>query len=334
MKSYSFLLIGILFSAAALADMTPVRVAAVEPGEFFDAYEAIGTTAARDSVELTSKVAGIVTAVHFHDGQVVESGDVLLQLDDREIQAELDIARIEAADHLRELQQLETLKVSGATQQAEIDRRRTQYDVAVQRIEQLTTRIADYTIRAPFAGMLGLARISEGALVTPGDLIVTLDSVQSMELDFTVPTTWLMTLKLGQELSISADAFQGRPFDARIVAIDSRVDPVSRSIKVRATVDNSEELLLPGLLMRVDLRSEPRSALVVPEVALVPRQDRQYVYLLDSDLRVVEQEVTIGARRPGEVEILSGLVAGVDVVSEGLQSIRPGQRVRILEPAS
>lgn len=332
MKRYLYLLFGLVLSFGTLADPNPVRVATVQVGEFYDQYEAIGTTAAKDSVELTSKVTGIVQAVLFRDGEFVEQDQLLLELDSREEQAELGIAELEAADHLRELKQLETLKVSGATQQAEIDRRRTQYEVAVQRIEQLTTRIADYNIRAPFAGMLGLGQVSEGALVTPGDLIVTLDSVQSMELDFTVPTPWLMTLQPGQMLIVTADAFQGREFSAEIAAIDSRVDPVSRSIKVRATVDNTSGILLPGLLMRVNLMSEPRSALVVPEVALVPRQNKQYVYIVGDDQRVVEREVTIGSRRPGEVEILSGLGPGLDVVSEGLQSIRPGQVVRVLEP--
>ncbi len=320
----------LLASSVSFAHDSPVKVVDVVSSEFSDRFEALGSTRAKQSVDLSSKVTGIVEQVYFIDGELVERGQLLLTINSREEQAELEIARLLAADHLRELNQLEGLKHTGASHQAEIDRRRTEYNVAVQRQKQRSAQLDDFEIRAPFNGLLGLGQLSEGALISPGDRIATIDSVQLMELEFTAPASWISSLASGQQLAVQADAFPEINFVATITALDTRIDPVARSIRVRASIDNEAGLLRPGLLMRVELNKGMRRSLMIPEAALVPRQNRQYVYVASDSLQAIEHEVLIGSRRPGEVEILEGLTEGMLIIYEGSHALRSGQKIRIL----
>jgi membrane fusion protein (multidrug efflux system) len=152
-----------------------------------------------------------------------------------------------------------------------------------------------------------------------------------MKLDFEVPSTYLGSRRPGLAISARAHAFPGRSFEGKVKAVGSRVDPATRSIRVRAVLPNPDRALKPGLLMRVELLKNPRDALVIPEEALLPVGDRQAVLVVDGEQgnTVVRREIRIGARRPGEVEVLEGLAAGERVVSHGTLKVRPGQQVRI-----
>jgi len=192
----------------------------------------------------------------------------------------------------------------------------------------IESRLADRLIKAPFDGVLGLRDISPGALVVPGDLITTLDDDQVMKLDFAVPSLFLPDLRIGLGIQARARIYE-RTFAGTIRGIDSRVDPVTRSIQVRALISNPDRALKPGVLMQVALLRNPRDALVVPEAALLHRGHEHFVMRLgDGDL-VGRRTVEIGARRPGEVEILTGLSAGDRVVVDGTNKVRAGQKVQI-----
>lgn len=313
-------------------DIKPaVKVAPVVRQHFAEQFEALGAAKAQQSVDLSSQVTGVIEQMFFNDGEMVQNHQTLVVLDSGEERAQLAIAELEAASHLRELNRLKSLKLTGAAHQASVDSRQTDYDVAVQRIAELQAVVAKYTIKAPFGGLLGLGQFSVGALVRPGDVIVTLDSVQSMELEFTVPETWQTAIATGQSITATADAFGQRTFNGHITAIDSRIDAITRAIRVRARLENAESLLRSGQLMRVVLYSDSRQAFMIPEAALVPRQSRQYIFVLTAGDQVEERAITIGGRRPGEVEVIDGVHVGEFVVYEGMQSLRPGQFVRVIE---
>jgi membrane fusion protein, multidrug efflux system len=197
-------------------------------------------------------------------------------------------------------------------------------------IEAIKARIADRTIRAPFSGLVGLRDISVGALVAPGDLITTLDDLSVIKLDFTVPATYLRVLRPGLPVVAKASAFANEPFSGELRSVGTQVDPVSRSVVARALVPNPDGVLRPGLLMTVELFKNPRQALVIPEGALIPRGRSNAVLVVDDGGTAVRREVTIGTRRPGEVEILSGLGEGEHVITHGTMSVRHGQAVTIM----
>jgi len=190
-------------------------------------------------------------------------------------------------------------------------------------------RLDNASIRAPFAGTLGLRRVSLGDLVGPDTIITTLDDTRTMRLEFTVPENFLAEVRTGMELAAASTVYPGKPFRGTVVSIDSRVDPVTRSVTVIAKIPNEDGLLKPGMFLTVDLERARREVLMVPEEALSPRQGKQYVYLVQ-DGRAVEREVAIGARAPGLVEIRSGLVAGDVIVTEGIQRLRDGVPLQVL----
>ena len=178
-------------------------------------------------------------------------------------------------------------------------------------------------IRAPFSGRVGLRRVSVGTLISPGDVITTLDDTSVIKLDFSVPENFLSTLREGLAVRATAPAFPGRTFTGKVASIDSRVDMNTRAVTVRALLANEDGALKPGMFLNVALANDERESLFIPEQALTPEAERQFVFVV-ADGKAQRREVRIGARRPGSVEVLAGLTAGEQVIVEGTQKVRDG----------
>jgi len=187
-------------------------------------------------------------------------------------------------------------------------------------------------IRAPFDGTVGLRLVSPGAYVKTGDDIANLESLGSMKLDFRVPETYLARLASGQTLAVRVDAWPDQSFEGAIYAIEPGVDEETRTVLLRARLPNKGNKLRPGLFARVSLVLERRdNALVVPEQAIVPVGQQTFVYRV-ADGKALMIPVTLGLRRPGQVEILEGVNAGDMVVTDGQLKIRDGAAVTVLPP--
>lgn len=311
---------------------TPVEVALVQPRLLEVRAEAVGTAYARESIAVTSNVTDIVESIHFQDGQLVKRGDVLVILNNNEQQAELKAAQANLAEQEREVERLQGLIKTRAVSQNQLDERITQRDMAIHRVAAAEARVRDRIIRAPFDGVLGLRQVSPGTLVTPGTVITTLDDISTMKLDFGVPSIHLGALKVGQQVEARSPAFPNRVFTGQVTSVDSRINEVDRSIRVRAELPNPEGIIKYGMLLHVDIVFSHREALLIPESALVPIRDRQYVYVVSDDElpRALMHEVEIGERRPGLVEIVAGLEAGQRVVSRGTHVVRPNGPLSIV----
>lgn len=315
--------------AATPALATEVIVAEARLVSFADEVEALGTLQANESVTVAATVTERVSAIHFDDGDRVEAGQLLLELAAAEQRALLQEARVAAQEAQRQFQRVQSLVERGSAAASLLDERRREWQTGQARLAAIEARLEERIIRAPFDGVVGLRGISAGALVEPGDAITTLDDVSVMKLDFPVPTPYLSMLAPGLPVRAAARAFGDRVFQGEVKSVASRADPVTRSVMVRALVPNGEGLLKPGMLMRVTLLRSPRQALVIPEEALTPRGESQFVLVVDGDGRVERREVTIGGRRPGQVEVLSGLQPGERVITHGGLKARPGETVTI-----
>ena len=305
-----------------------VTLAAVEEREFVDVIEAVGTAKARESIDITAKATETVGAVNFTDGQKVEAGHVIVEMTSREQSADLAAARAALAEANVAHKRTTELAAKGFASKAQLDAATAVRDTAAARVRALESRVADRLIRAPFAGVLGLRKVSVGTLVRPGDIITTLDDVSIIKLDFTVPEAFLGALKDGMTVRVKVAAYPDRTFEGKVAGIDTRVDPVSRAVALRAEIPNPDAALRPGMLMTVSLLKSQRTVLAVPEQSLVPVEDKQYVFVVGADKTAERREVTIGARQPGFVEIVSGLKRGERVVVEGTLRMRPGATVR------
>lgn len=314
--------------------VVPVTLETLAPRAWSDTLEALGTAQARESVVLTAKITETVKRVNFNDGDKVAAGDILVELTSNQQIAQLADAQAMARDAARQSERQQDLAKAGTVSKAAYENAQAQRDSAEAKAGVIRAQLADRVISAPFAGVLGLRRVSPGTLVTPGTPIVTLDDVGTIKLDFPLPETELANIAIDQEISATSAAFPGRSFKGKVASIDSRVDPVTRAVVVRALVPNSDSALRPGMLLVVAVDAQPRQVLAVPEIALVPIGIRQFLYRVDAEGIAHQVEVGIGARRDGRVEIRRGVSAGDRIVVEGTVNLREGAKVAEAESKS
>lgn len=289
--------------------------------------ESVGTLIGNESVTITAKLTEQVNAVYFEGGELVKSGEILVELIDVEQIALLREAEAKLRETELQLNRLLTLGKDIATA-AEIDVARARVDANAALLEALRSRINDRTIRAPFDGVIGLRRISVGALLTPGTVIAELDDVDPMKLDFTLPEHYLSRVKIGDVVSAASTAWDGEVFSGRVTQIGSRVDPATRAFSVRALIENGDARLRPGMLMAVEVALGETPGILVTETALIQSGAQSSVFVVDAESTARRVSVVIGRRVAGAIEIVSGLSPGDLVVSNGQMTLRPGVKVR------
>ena len=332
------LALGSLVAATVSAQMPgdkPVEVivqaAVIKP--LATTIEALGTLRANESITLTSNVSKKVTRINFEDGQRVEKGRVLVEMTSREESALLEEASFNADEARKQMDRVKELAKRGAASESLLDQRVREFESARARYNATESRLKDLVLVAPFSGVVGLREVSVGALVSPGDKITTLNDDSKMKLDFTVPAVYLRSLSVGLPVVAKSRDLDNKQFTGEVFSIDNQIDEVTRSIKVRALLDNHDHELIQGMLMLVDLNSSPRDALIISEAALVPIGSNNFVFVVKEEgegFVVERRQITIGERLAGSVEVLSGLNDGEKVVTHGLQKIRQGQKVSVL----
>jgi membrane fusion protein (multidrug efflux system) len=288
--------------------------------------EAVGTARANESVDVTSKTSNTVTAIRFEEGDRVRKGEVLVELDGAEVRASLAEAEAALAESQNQFKRSRDLFTSKALSESQLDLIESTLKANQARVDVAKARLADTIIRASFDGTVGFRRVSVGSLVSSGSVITTLDDASLIKLDFTVAETFIHALEKNLPVIAATAGLPGREFHGKVTHLDSRVDPVTRSIAVRAELPNPKGELRPGMFMTVRLQGEVAPALLVPEGAIVPEQGHTYVFVVESGV-AHRREVKLGKRRPGEVEIVDGLKEHERVVAEGTQNLREGAPV-------
>jgi membrane fusion protein (multidrug efflux system) len=288
--------------------------------------EAVGTARANESVDVTSKTSNTVTAIRFEEGDRVRKGEILVELDGAEVRASLAEAEAALAESENQFKRSRDLFTSKALSESQLDLIEATLKANQARVDVAKARLADTIIRASFDGNVGFRRVSVGSLVGPGTVITTLDDATLIKLDFTVAETYIHALQKNLPVIAATAGLPGREFLGKVTHLDSRVDPVTRSIAVRAELPNPKGELRPGMFMTVRLQGEVAPALLVPEGAIVPEQGHTYVFVVENGV-AQRREVKLGKRRPGEVEIVDGLKEHERVVTEGTQNLRDGSVV-------
>ncbi len=297
---------------------------------FADRIEAIGTTRANESLVISPRVSDTVEAIHFEDGDLVEAGEVLITLNMAEQKALLSESEATLLEAQQQLERTRDLVTRGNASRATLDSRIAAVEEARSRVAAAKSRIQDRIVRAPFSGILGLRMVSLGALVSPGTPITTLDDISPIKLDFAIPEQFLSALGKGQVVIAKAAAYPELDFNGEVTTVSSRVDPVTRAVTVRAEIPNEDGYLRPGMLMTVNVINREREAIAVPEEAIIPVGREQFVFIITDENVAERRKITIGLRRPGIVEVLSGVTPGEKVVVAGMLRLRPGTPVRIM----
>lgn len=314
-------------NAASQRQAPAVRTERLEPRPFESRLIFNGTLRAEQSITLRSELTGKVDAIHFTDGEDVAAGDLLLEIEDDELQAELRSAREQLAFATTNAERLQNLFGSGSVTANERDDAVSQRDVLRAEVARLQARLDKSQIRAPFDGTLGLRQVSQGELIEANTAITTLQTLDRLQVDFSVPERHGSQLGAGTRLALGV-AGQDREFEAVVRAVDPQVDPGTRTLIVRADVDNAGRALMPGNYARVELVSRQEDALVVPSIAVLQSLDAVSVFTVEDGI-AVRHEVETGQRDQQSVEILRGIQAGDEIITSGIQNVREGQPVKV-----
>lgn len=306
-----------------------VTTAAVGSHQFADRYAAVGNANANEQVSVRAPVTERIIQLGFTDGAFVKRGQMLATLAQGQETASLASAQAQVRDAEAQLGRVAALQRRGFATNASLDSATATAASARAAANEAGASVGDRVIRAPFAGQVSLRRISVGAVVTAGDEIATVSDISSIKLDFTIPETMLANVRVGQTITAKAAAYPDALFSGRIEAIDPVVNVATRTATLRAIIPNRSGMLKPGMLLTVTIESNARTALAVPELAIVREGDTSFVYTIDAKQKAKRVPVKTGARDGNLVEIVDGLSAGDRIVSEGVVKLSDGATVRV-----
>ena len=311
-----------------------VEAAKVASAPMPQVITAVGSLRSDESVTLRPEVAGRVSAIQFQEGQPIAKGTTMVRLDPAINEAEVEQAKANLWLAKTKYERAIDLQKQGFISSQAKDEAENNLRISEAAIALAQARLAKTVIKAPFAGVVGLRSVSLGDYVKEGQDLVNLESIDPLKVDFRVPEVYLKQVGVGQSLEIGLDALPGRTYDGKVFAINPLVDAGGRAIVIRAQVRNADTALRPGMFARVRLITKnERDTLVVPEQALVPQGEDQYVFKV-ADGKAVRIKVETGQRRDARVEITSGLAAGDVVVTAGQLKLRDGAPVTIAAAAS
>ncbi|HZA66557.1 MAG TPA: efflux RND transporter periplasmic adaptor subunit [Geminicoccaceae bacterium] len=319
--------------AAQGAMAVPVETAPVQVGPIQRRLTAVGSLRSNESVIVRPEVAGRIAEIRFDEGERVTKGQPLVVLDDsiyraevEEVQASLELSR---ANHERAIDLLQ--RGAGTTKARDEALARLRADEAA--LQLAKAHLDKMVIAAPFEGVVGLRKVSVGDFVNVGQDMVNLEQIDPLKADFRVAEVYLGAVRPGQRIELGVDAFPGETFAGEVYAIDPLIDESGRSVVLRARLPNPDDRLRPGLFARVTLvLNERNDAIQVPEQALVPQGQDQFVFRV-VDGKAALTRVEVGIRREGMVEITEGLGPEDEVVTAGQLKVRDGAPVKPLSDA-
>jgi membrane fusion protein (multidrug efflux system) len=280
-----------------------------------------GTLIANESTEIKPEITGRIVTIGFEEGQAVSKGALLVKLYDGDLQAQLKRAEAQKTLCERNLERnIALAKIQSNTQQ-ELDAAQSQLDAAKADIEVIKANIVKTEIRAGFSGKVGLRSVSVGAVVTPSQVMTNLEQSSTLKMDFTLPEKYSNDVKTGDNVRFTVES---RPDTllARVYATDSRIDPVTRTLRIRAHFDNARGLLSPGAFAHVNVQLKQKRSILIPTQAVIP-QTRGKSVIVANDGKAAMRPVETGIRTADKVEIVSGLQEGDTVVTKGVMFVKP-----------
>lgn len=300
-----------------------VQIVTVVPRAIPQTISSVGSLESPDMTTVASEIESRVLELDVPEGRRVEKGHILARLDDSEARAALRVAGARLENAKDRLRRLESLRAESVSSEQAYDDARSEFDAAAAAYDEASTRLEKTSIRAPFAGVLGLRQVSLGQYVDGGTPIVEITQVDPLELVFSIPQRFVHELALEQKV-LGAVGRCGPEFEGTVDVINPRVDTATRSVRLQARVPNPKGILYPG--MAVSLRlvvGEIQDAILVPQEAIVRQGTRHIVYTLDAEDRAEQHTVTLGRFFEDAVHVQNGIGPGARVVAAGQQKLRP-----------
>lgn len=318
----------------------PALISATEARteQWTPAIKAVGSIVAVNGIEVANEVAGVIREIRFESGDTVKKDDLLIHIDSAIDEAALRTRRAEAQLAEQEFKRVSDLLPKRAVSQSRYDEAKANYDAAQARVNEAEAQLSKKYVRAPFDGTLGIRMVDQGEYISIGTPIVEINMLDPIYVDYTLSEKNLPDVQTGYPVRVTVAAVPDREFEGTVSAINTSVNPETRTVRIRATLDNRDNLLRPGMFATVMTR-EPRDEQVVtvPRTAVSYNTYGDFVFVVEENdqgtLVVNRRTVVSGETRDGRVAIVSGLSAGETVVSKGLLRLRAGQPVEILDDA-
>ncbi len=307
---------------------TEVEAVAAEKRTVTTTIDAVGTTVAAKSVEIIPRAEGRIEKINFTAGGDVKKGDVLVELDSNLESADLAEAKALLHQADLELERAKSLSSNNFMAKSSLDQAVTKRATAEAALVRAQQKLDERSVKAPFGGTTGIRKVDVGAHVTDSTVITTLDDLSNVELEFSVSEQLFSVVKKGEKIEADTAAYPGRVFEGIVTEIDSRIDPASRSFKVRARIPNEDKALPAGMFMHVQMVLASDNALAIPEEAIVAEAQSNFVFVVDGN-KVERREIKVGRREVGYAEITEGLSQGAMVVTRGVSKLRDGMSVEI-----
>lgn len=318
----------------------PVEIAVVSATleRWTPSTKSVGSVEAVNGIEVANEVPGVIREIGFDSGDMVEEGDVLIRLDSEIDEAALRTRRAEAQLAQQEFKRVENLLPRRAVSQSQFDEAKANYDAARARVNEAEAQLGKKVVRAPFDGKLGLRLVDQGEYIATGTPIVEINMLDPIYLDYTLSERNLPQVEQGYEVEVTVAAVPDETFTGEVSAINTSVNPETRTVRIRATLANPDGKLRPGMFATVMTRQpEEREVVTVPRTAVSYNTYGDFVFLVqendEGELSVTRRTVSTGSVSDGRVAVLEGLKEGDRVVAKGLQRLRAGQRVTIQQDA-
>ncbi len=287
-----------------------------------------GTVLANEEVDLKSEVNGKITKLLFKEGSFVKAGDLLVKINDADLQAQLQSAKsrleLQKDTEYRQKQLLEKEAIS----QEDYDMTANQLQVNQAEVELIKAQIDKTEIRAPFDGIIGLRNVSEGSFVTNAMVIASLQNINPIKIDFSIPERYSSMVNVGDEISFTITG-NNKQYVGKVYAIEPKIDPVTRTLQLRALCSNTGREILPGSFANIQLvLKKIENAILIPSEALIPDIKGQKVFIYRNG-KVTPQQVGTGIRNDINVQLTSGISEGDTIITSGMLQLRPGTPVTI-----
>jgi len=333
---YQQIIEGMAQSGGNAMPPSTVEVTQVRQEQWQSRVAAVGTLTAREGIDVSNEVEGVIEMIHVTSGQRVEKGDLLVTLNTDVEQA--DLVSLQAQEELAQsnFDRVESVWKKKTISESEFDGASSNLRIAQANLAQVRARIAKKTIRAPFTGVLGIRNVSTGQYVSPGTMLFSLQDYELLYADFSVPESYFPEMTPGLDVHFQVSAFPGKTFTGLVEAIDAKVDEATRNINVRAQLQNHDAMLLPGMYAEIYLVLEQATErLLVPSTAIVFSSFGDAVFVIKQDQQgnqVAQRvQVTTGEQRGDLVEILEGLSGNEQVVQAGTSKLRNNTLVTVSE---
>lgn len=312
-------------------DLPSVRASIIKSTTLSDAIKVTGTLLPNEEVELTSEVAGKIIGINFKEGQAVSQGALLVRMSNTELTAQLD--RLKAQITLyenREYRQRKLLEKGGASQD-EYDAVLSELNALKAQVRETEANLSKTEIRAPFSGTVGLRKVSNGSYVNPGTSIVSLVNLQKLKIEFSVPEKYSSKIKKGLKILVRSEILEGDTLEAFVYAIEPKINLETRTLTVRAELNNAQQRLIPGGFVDIEIiLAQYPNTIQIPTIAIIPELGGQKVFRYENGTAVTVP-VKTGVRGEQTIQVTDGLSVGDTVITSGILNVRPGSKVDLQE---